>query len=492
MQVAKFGGTSVGSAYGLSCVKSLIEGKQGEVVVVVSALGGATDQLLRISKIASENGDYNPELNALKDRHLKAIDDSVLPIHQPWVWATTMQTIAELKKILASVAILEEISEKTSDLIVSFGERLSAPIVTGIFEQAKMINALNLFVTKKHFDKHVIDFCETNKNIKNLTLDRINVCSGFISKDVDGKRITNLGRGGSDYTAAIFAAAAEASVLEIYTDVDGFLTADPRVVEGASLIESLDFFDAIELCNYGAKVIYSPTIIPAFHKSIEIKIRNTFNAKCLGSSIRSIKLGGHITGISSINDLSLLRFVGNLNGLRYRLYKAMSGSGIEIFFAAKDHFGIHSKDVSRAINVLESEFSQELAMGRLDRIEVANNLAMVAVVGSFDDATSIKSHIIKRLKNNNLEIKAFGEDCSLRVITFVVPIEQVRGAIVACHDLIGVEVASDQTIAGDVVEQTLERLKQSGDVIISIYSKDGHTYIKTDRYREYPLRILIH
>lgn len=479
----------MGSAHGLSCIRNLVERSNERVIVVVSALGGATDQLLRISKIASENKNYDDELTALKDRHLKAIEDSVLKQHQGRVWATTLQTIAQLRKILESVAILEEISEKTSDLIVSFGERLSAPIVTGIFENAMMISALDVFVTKQHFDKHIIDFGSTNERIKSLTLTDINVCSGFISKDISGARITNLGRGGSDYTAAILASALNASVLEIFTDVDGFLTADPRVVEGAQLIEKLDFLDAIELCNYGAKVIYSPTIFPAFHKGIDIKIRNTFNAPCDGSRITNCGKGEYISGISSINDLSLLRFVGNLSGLRYRLYKVLSGVGIEIFFANSDHFGVHSKDVKRALNVVESEFSQELAMGRIDKIEVVNNLAMVAVVGSFEDVTESKSRIVRLLESAAINIMAFGEECSLRSITFVVGIESVRKAVEAVHGLIGLDNKKVEQASGDVLSDTLRRLEQSGDRVDSVEKRDGYAFIKSNRYREFPLRL---
>lgn len=490
MEVLKFGGTSVGSAYGLSCVRNLVESKDGEVVVVVSALGGATDMLLRISKIASEDGDYFSELNSLKIRHLQAIEDSVCEQHRSATKEVILSTFGELERILASVAVIGEISAKTSDLIVSFGERLSAPIVTGIFEDAAMLQAMDLFVTKRFYDKHVIDFCATADRLSKLRLEkRINVCSGFISKDLDGKLITNLGRGGSDYTAAIIASIMGATVLEIFTDVDGFLTADPRVVEKATLIEKLDFFDAIELCNYGAKVIYSPTIFPAFHKGVEIKIRNTFNAPCMGSSISNDRQSGMITGISSVNDLSLIRFVGDLNGLRYRLYKVLGGCGVEIVFGSGDFFGVHSKDVKAALNMLEAEFSQELAMGRLNKIEIINNLAMVAMVGMFEDEVAIKSQVMKVLEKVRINVVNFGADCSGRVVTFVVPIESVRGAIVAVHELIDAPQNEEQEIHTDILEKTVDRLKKAGDTIINITQNKDFAFIQTSRYREFPLRI---
>ena len=313
MKVLKFGGTSVGSVESMSSVKHIVESCQEPVIVVVSALGGITDKLIGTAKIAVEGGNaYEHGFREIVDRHIAMIHGAVDSRKRDELLSLVEPLLDELGNIFKGVSLIKDLSVKTLDTIVSYGERLSSLIVSRDFE-------------------------ETNRLVKAgfNPLPRIAVVPGFIASDKSNGDVTNLGRGGSDYTAAILATALDASQLEIWTDVDGFMTADPRVINTAYVIERLSFVEAMELCNFGAKVIYPPTIYPVFHKNIPIFIKNTFNPSAPGTLIsedNSHAEGKAIKGISSINDTCLITLSGmgmvGVIGINSRIFNRLAKSGL--------------------------------------------------------------------------------------------------------------------------------------------------------------------
>ena len=310
MKVLKFGGTSVGTVESILSVKKIVEAIDEPVIVVVSALGGITDKLLQTSMMAAQ-GDvaYEKEFSAIITRHLDVIEGVIPDLEtRRSVQRRAMGLLDELGNILRGVFLINDLSVKTSDTIVSYGERLSSLIVSHVINDAQLFDSRKFIKTVKQFNKHIVDFEQTNQLIRETfnPLPKVSLVPGFISTSRDNGEITNLGRGGSDYTASILATALDASVLEIWTDVDGFMTADPRVINSAYVIDRLSFTEAMELCNFGAKVIYPPTIYPVYHKNIPIRIRNTFNPDAPGTYIsrEKEKYDGKalIKGISSINE----------------------------------------------------------------------------------------------------------------------------------------------------------------------------------------------
>ena len=318
MKVLKFGGTSVGSVNSILSVKKIVEAIEEPVIVVVSALGGITDKLLATSTMASK-GDlaYEKELSEIIARHLDVIEGVIEDKEVRMdVQKKVMALLDELSNIFKGVYLINDLSAKTSDTIVSYGERLSSLIVSNVIKDAKLFDSRKYIKTVKQFNKHIVDFDLTNKLIKETfsPLPKVSLVPGFISSSTETGEVTNLGRGGSDYTASILATALDANTLEIWTDVDGFMTADPRVISSAYVIDRLTFTEAMELCNFGAKVIYPPTIYPVYHKNIPIRILNTFNPTAPGTYISKerVKEEGKaiIKGISSINDTCLITVQG--------------------------------------------------------------------------------------------------------------------------------------------------------------------------------------
>ena len=317
MKVLKFGGTSVGTAASLANVKRIVESRDERVIVVVSALGGLTDKLISTARQASQ-GDvsYLQSYAQIVERHNDIINAMVPRSRRMYVEQITSSLLDELGNIFRGVSLIKDLSCRTLDIIVSYGERLSSVIISCIIDGATHFDSRNFIKTECQFGKHIADI-KLSESLIHETFDnftgRVAVVPGFISTDRDSGDITNLGRGGSDYTAAILAAALDADALEIWTDVDGFMTADPRVINNAYVIDQLTFIEAMELCNFGAKVVYPPTIYPVFHKNIPILIKNTFNPSAPGTLISEVDSsadGRAIKGISSINDTCLITLTG--------------------------------------------------------------------------------------------------------------------------------------------------------------------------------------
>ena len=355
MKVMKFGGTSVGSVESILNVKKIVEGSEEPVIVVVSALGGITDQLIKTSHLAlSGDTRYIDSYNSMVNRHHQMID-AIIPDadKQVSLLKTVDALLDDLKSIYQGVYLIRDLSEKTANAIVSYGERISSNIVATMISGASCHNALDFIKTEKKQKGNMLMSSltyelvkEEFKNFMSVGNDPkskrpIAVVPGFISKDNNTGEVTNLGRGGSDYTASILAAALDANCLEIWTDVDGFMTADPKVINTAYTINQLSYVEAMELCNFGAKVVYPPTIYPVCIKNIPILIKNTFHPDAKGTVITqdSDKSDRAIKGISSINDTSLITVSGlsmvGVIGVNQRIFSALADAGISVFMVSQ-------------------------------------------------------------------------------------------------------------------------------------------------------------
>lgn len=450
MKVLKFGGTSVGRAEGLRQVKRVVEACHEEVIVVVSALGGITDQLLLTSRMAAAGDmEYKNQLDQIVMRHRQAIEDTVDSSCRAEVLAKVNALLDELANIFKGVCLIKDLSPKTGDAIVSYGERLSSVIVQGVLAPAELFDARDFIKTKPYFGKHIVEFAPTEELIRArfAVMPKVTVVPGFIASDNQTGDVTNLGRGGSDYTASVLAATLKADSLEIWTDVDGFMTADPKVISNAYVIEHLTFVEAMELCNFGAKVIYPPTIFPAYHNNIPIRIRNTFNLDAPGTYITKDKTPDSrtIKGISSINDTCLITIRGlgmvGVIGVNYRIFKALSKSGISVFFvsqAASENttsIGVRNGDAELAVQVLSTEFAQEISMGEINPPVTQHDLATVAIVGeNMRHRPGVAGKLFGTLGRNGINVIACAQGASETNISFVVAKENLRKSLNVIHD----------------------------------------------------------
>ena len=451
MKVLKFGGTSVGSVKGILSVKKIVEAQSEPVIVVVSALSGVTDQLYKIAKLACD-GDksYLTEYDQMLTRHLEVIDGVIPESKKEEVINLIKLQFVDLSNIFRGVYLIKDISTKIIDTIVSYGESISSIIVTHAIEEAVHFDSKEFVKTENQFDKHIVDFEKTNVLIGETfsNLPEVSVCGGFISTDANTSFITNLGRGGSDYTAAIIASALKASILEIWSDVDGFMTADPRIINNAYVIEKLSFIEAMELCNFGAKVIYPPTIFPVFHQNIPVKIKNTFNPEAEGTYISREKTGEAgkaIKGISSINDTSLITVQGlgmvGVIGVNSRIFRILAKNGISVFLVSQassentTSIGVRNADSTLAVEVLRKEFAYEIAQGEINEIFSEDDLATVAIVGDNMKRTpGIAGKLFGTLGRNGINVVACAQGASETNISFVTDRKSLRKALNVIHD----------------------------------------------------------
>ena len=336
MKVLKFGGTSVGSAENIRKVKSIVESQNCDVIVVVSALGGITDKILNAARNASTGtGNFHQNLAEIKTRHLETIQSLFNGSGE--INKIVTELLDELEQILTGITLVGELTSKTLDRIAGIGERISSHIVAE-FIGAKRFDSSEFIRTDSNFGKATVDFNITNKNIETVFagFKGVAVAPGFISKNAKGE-FTTIGRGGSDYTAAIIAAALNVEILEIWTDVNGFMTADPRIISKAYTIPELTYSEAMELSHFGAKVIYPPTILPVYKKGIPILIKNTFEPENPGTRIsRSVENGMDriIKGISSISGIALVTLQGigmvGVTGISMRLFTALARENVNV------------------------------------------------------------------------------------------------------------------------------------------------------------------
>lgn len=477
MKVLKFGGSSVGSASSILSVKRIVEAVNEPVIVVVSALGGITDKLINTSKMAAVgDASYENEFREIVYRHVEMIKE-VIPAGEAQVALQRQvgELLNELKDIFQGIYLIKDLSPKTSDTIVSYGERLSS-IIAAEITGAEWFDSRKFIKTEKKHSKHVIDTDLTNRLIRETfqNLPKCSLVPGFISTDKVSGDVTNLGRGGSDYTAAIIAAALDANILEIWTDVDGFMTADPRVITTAYTINELSYVEAMELCNFGAKVVYPPTIYPVCHKNIPILIKNTFNPEGKGTIIKLDSNGKSkaIKGISSINDTSLITVQGlgmvGVIGVNYRIFKVLAKSGISVFLVSQassensTSIGVRNADADLACEVLNEEFAKEIEMGEISPIQAEKNLATVAIVGeNMKHTPGIAGKLFGTLGRNGINVIACAQGASETNISFVVDSKSLRKSLNVIHDsfflseyqVLNLFICGIGTVGGSLVEQ---------------------------------------
>lgn len=451
MNVLKFGGTSVGTVESLKNVKSIVEALPSDTVVVVSALGGLTDKLISTAHLAAANGDWRKEADAIADRHHVIIDQLVRPERKEATIAVVDSLLDELRRTYEGVSLIGDLPSKTLDVIVSLGERMSAPIVAGIVKNGHLHNSLDFIKTEKWFDKNIADSALTRdliaKEFSNIE-NGPHITGGFISQDRDSGEITNLGRGGSDYTAALIAAALDADMLDIWTDVDGFMTADPRIIKDARVLPAMSFIESMELCTFGAKVIYPPTIYPVFHKNIPIRILNTFNPSAPGTLISDSPESKEfpVKGVTAIRNTCLVRLTGSLTDnvaqINTRAYNALARNGVSVFLLAQPgenlefSFAISSSDKQTASRVLNEEFAPELIDQTLAKISFEENLSTIAIVGEgLKTFKRLNGRILNTLLRVGIKTLACSEGNSDTTASFVVEEKDTVEAIKAIHGL---------------------------------------------------------
>ena len=487
MKVLKFGGTSVGSVKSILSLKKIVENeaKHQPVVVVVSALGGITDKLIATSKLALKHDDgWKTEFDDMVDRHHKMIDTIITDTKKREDLFNTVDALFEqLKSIYFGVYLIHDLSEKTQDAIVSYGERLSSNIVATLIGGAKWYDARNFIKTERKNGKHVLDNELTNKLVLDTfdNLPRVSLVPGFISRDRDTDETTNLGRGGSDYTAAILAAVLDAEVLEIWTDVDGFMTADPRIIKTAYTINELSYIEAMELCNFGAKVIYPPTIYPVCIKNIPIRVKNTFNPENPGTIIKQEVEDNRkpIKGISSIGGTALITVTGlsmvGVIGVNRRIFSKLAAHGISVFMVSQassensTSIGVREQDVAAAVEVLNNEFAAEIEDGAMFPMHAECGLATIAIVGeNMKHAAGIAGKLFGTLGRSGISVIACAQGASETNISFVVKAEFLRKSLNVLHDsfflseykVLNLFICGVGTVGGKLIEQIKKQYEE--------------------------------
>ena len=508
MKVMKFGGTSVGSVDSILKVKQIVEAAEEPVIVVVSALGGITDKLINTSQMAA-NGDaeYEKEYREIVNRHIEMVY-TVIPAGEgrTVLLDKVNELLSELKDIFQGIYLIKDLSSKTSATIVSYGERLSSIIAATLIKGAVWYDSRNFIKTEKKHAKHILDSELTTSLVKETfdEIPQVALVPGFISTDKNSGEVTNLGRGGSDYTASIIAASLNAASLEIWTDVDGFMTADPRVISTAYTINELSYVEAMELCNFGAKVVYPPTIYPVCHKNIPILIKNTFNPEAPGTIIKQEVDSGSkaIKGISSINDTTLITVTGlgmvGVIGVNFRIFKALAQNGISVFMVSQassensTSIGVRNQDAALACEVLNEEFAKEIEMGEISPVVAEMNLATIAIVGeNMKHTLGIAGKLFGTLGRNGISVIACAQGASETNISFVVEAKSLRKSLNVIHDsfflseyqVLNLFICGTGTVGGSLIEQIRcqqQKLMQERGLKLKVVGiADGHRALFT-------------
>ena len=517
----KFGGTSVGSVKSILSLKKIVEAeaRTQPVVVVVSALGGITDKLISTSQLALKGDDkWREEFDAMVTRHHQMIDTIITDDKKRVdLFNKVDQLFDQLKSIYYGVFLIHDLSKKTEDTIVSYGERLSSNIVATMIKGGKRMNSRDFIRTEKKNGKHRLAAELTNQLVREAfkVMPDVAVVPGFISRDKDTGETTNLGRGGSDYTAAIIAAALDAEVLEIWTDVDGFMTADPRVIKTAYTINELSYIEAMELCNFGAKVIYPPTIYPVCVKNIPIKVKNTFNPEHPGTLIKDHIENDKkpIKGISSIKGTTLITVTGlsmvGVIGVNRRIFTTLANKGISVFMVSQassensTSIGVRDEDAADAVEVLNAEFAKEIEEGAMFPMHAESGLATIAIVGeNMKHTPGIAGKLFGTLGRSGISVIACAQGASETNISFVVDGKFLRKSLNVLHDsfflseykVLNLFICGVGTVGGKLIEQIrsqYETLMQRNGLKLNVvgiasskagvFDRDG---IDLENYRE--------
>ncbi|HEX4875286.1 MAG TPA: bifunctional aspartate kinase/homoserine dehydrogenase I [Chitinophagaceae bacterium] len=486
MQVLKFGGTSVANATNINKVVAIVnqKAKKGKTVVVVSALGGVTDLLLSAAALASVGNEaYRDKLAQVEDRHMDAVRQLLPVAAQSSLLSLVKKACNEIEEICNGIFLLRELTPRSKDRIASYGEWLSSRIIAETFNASSVgafwKDARELIQTNEAYTAAEVDFSETNKRITdffNAAKADLFIIPGFIAADAGGIT-TTLGRGGSDYTAAIIAAAINASVLEIWTDVSGMMTADPRLASNARIIPKISYQEAMELSHFGAKVIYPPTIQPVMGKGIPVWVKNTFAPEDAGTLINTTATTGGdiVTGISSINNIALVSLEGSgmvgIPGFSRRLFEALSNERINVILitqSSSEHsitVGIEAAYVVKAKQAADSAFANEIALNKVEPLKVEKDLSIIALVGeNMKNHTGVSGRMFSAMGRNGINIRAIAQGSSEKNISAVIATADVKKAINVLHEEF-FETTYKQlnlfiTGAGNVGSKLLQQLQQ--------------------------------
>ena len=447
VQVLKFGGTSMGTAKSMLEVKRIILSHPAPTIAVVSAVSGVTDMLLAAAQKAASGEDYTGNLSAIVEKHRVIIGELFEDASR--VESLLMPIFSDLGSLLKGVSLLKELSERSLETISGFGERCSSLILSELMQGSHLVDSRPLIKTYRAGRRNLVLEELTANNIAKAfeKIGDYTIMPGFISTNEKGEP-TTLGRGGSDYTAALVAAAVDAEVLEIWTDVDGFMSADPRIISRAYVLDHLTYEEAMELSHFGAKVIYPPTILPVLRKKIPIYIKNTFNASYVGTRIDDVESkdgNGRIRGISSIKNVSLLTFqmVGmvGISGVSMRIFKALASAYVNVILISQASseltvsFVVETKDAERAAEVINEEFGEEIRTGHAQPTHVKNQMAVVAVVGDrMKHNTGVSGRLFDAVGKSGINIYAIAQGASEVNISFVIKEDDLRKALNTVHD----------------------------------------------------------
>ncbi|MFN2500418.1 MAG: bifunctional aspartate kinase/homoserine dehydrogenase I [Pyrinomonadaceae bacterium] len=490
MKVLKFGGSSVGNAEAIEKVVGIISAAAGEerCVVVVSAMQGVTDSLIAAGRSAERgDDDYVEILTSTRDRHVSAIQDLFATEADPPVLNFVESTIDELQNICRGVRLIGELSMKTLDRILSFGELVSSRIVSAKLDYAGIasgwVDSRSLISTDSNHGFAAVEFAKTNERIKEFferSESNLFILPGFISSDPGGYT-TTLGRGGSDYTASVIAAAIDARILEIWTDVSGMMTADPRFVKNVRQITHITYREAMELSHFGAKVIYPPTIQPVMAKGIPVAIKNTFAPDDHGTLVESRSTADRdiIRGITSIDGITVLSLEGSgmvgIPGFSKRLFEALSQAKINVILitqSSSEHsicVAIEERSAATAKRVVDEEFEFEINIGRIDPLKVENGFSILALVGDrMREHPGVSGKMFTTLGHNGINIHAIAQGSSERNISAIIAAKDVRKAVNTLHEeffsdgnkQINLFVAGVGTVGSRLLEQ-LNRQRQT-------------------------------
>ena len=456
MKVLKFGGTSVGTIDSINQVIEIIQNnvKEGHsMAVVFSAMGGVTNRFIEIGKMAAKGDtEYAEHLHSVEERHFNAIRGLIGVKQQSSLIAKVKVIFNEIEDLLRGISLIRDISPRTMDLLLSFGERLSTTIIAATLNsrgtEASFIDAREVVKTDSNFNNANVNFEVTDANIQKMANENSGVLcvTGFVATNDLGVT-TTLGRGGSDYTASIIGAALNADSIEIWTDVNGMMTSDPRKVKKAFTIPEISYAEAMELSHFGAKVIYPPSLTPAFQKQIPVKVLNTFNAEHPGTTVssESRSTAFSITGISSIDDISLVNLQGNgmigVAGVSAKLFGVLAANNISVILisqASSEHsicFAINPMDGEKVKGLIEEGFEQEIAAGDIDKVVVQEHLSILAVVGEgMKSSTGTSGKLFSVLGRNGINVVAVAQGSSELNISVVISKKDISKALNAIHE----------------------------------------------------------
>ena len=490
MKVLKFGGTSVGSAKNINKVISILNNysEKNIIICVVSAVGGITDKLIGVGELAvQKDKSYIATFNTIKQIHIDIITE-LIPTQNESVIAQVEDKLHELKSLLDGIYLINEVSPKTTDKLLSFGELLSSFIISetmknrGIYSELK--NSQELVTTNSNFTKADIDYNITNAKIQdyfNSASQKITILPGFISESTLGEQ-TTLGRGGSDFTAAVVAAALKVEILEIWTDVSGMYTANPKMVKQAFPIKTLSYQEAMELSHFGAKVLYPPTVQPVLDLEIPIVIKNTYEPDASGTLISKQITNGNIPvkGISNVNNIALCTLQGNgmvgIPGFSKRLFETLAQQKINVILitqASSEHsicFGIDIKDADVAKTTIDFAFENEISLHKIDPLIVEKELSIIALIGdNMKNHQGISGKMFSTLGRNNINVRAIAQGASEKNISAVIAEKDVKKALNSLHEVFFEGNIKQLNVyitgVGNVGEKLVEQIRQQNQYL---------------------------